>query len=203
MAAQGTPPPRPAANGWRTQKQPADLRRLAYQGWPFRSGTLLTDGSGNPPDIRINAAANIPAAPPPKNANNNHQPETIGSPLLSPPGLVACHDAGAPSILRLGSVQLLCLESSPPLINKRSGQSRTPLTCHRSVTRGGNSPLGSTSTAPLPYNQHSASWERCKVNFRLIRALGGPYSRTGRCELSNGRASPGGAARRLPRHWLV
>ena len=147
----GTLHPHPAADGWRTKK-PAKLRRLAYQGWPLRSGTLLTDGSGNPPDIRINAAANIPAAPPPKNANNSHQPETIGLPLLSPPGLVACHDAGALSILRLGSVQSPCPGSSPPPINKRSGQSRTSLACHRSVSGGQPTPQqhfdGTTALQP-------------------------------------------------------
>src|SRR5262249_9208320 len=85
MAAQmGDTTPSPSRGRLATLKRPADLRRPDYQGWPLRSGILLADGSGNPPDIRISAAANIPAAPPPKNATNNHQPETIGSPLLLP-----------------------------------------------------------------------------------------------------------------------
>jgi hypothetical protein len=60
---------------------------------------MLRDGSGNPPDIRISAATNTPAHPPPKNAANNHQAETIGLLLLSP-GLVACQDKGALATLR-------------------------------------------------------------------------------------------------------
>src|SRR5215472_1158906 len=64
--------------GWR-KIDPAGLRRRHYQGWPFKSGTL-GDASGSPPDIRINAATNSPAHPPPQNDTNNHQAETIRLP---------------------------------------------------------------------------------------------------------------------------
>jgi len=100
--------------GWR-KIDPAGLRRRHYQGWPFKSGTL-GDGSGNPPDIRINAATNSPAHPPPQNDTNSHQAETI----RLPPSCRWSRLPGSPkrpshaSILRLGRPKPLCVRSSPP-----------------------------------------------------------------------------------------
>jgi hypothetical protein len=53
-----------------------------YQGSPFKSGACA-DCSGNPPAICINVMTSTPAHPPPINAANTHQNETIGSPLLA------------------------------------------------------------------------------------------------------------------------
>jgi hypothetical protein len=55
-------------------------RDLPYQGSPFKSGTCA-DCSGNSPDMCVNAVTNSPAHPPPTNAANTHQKETIGLPL--------------------------------------------------------------------------------------------------------------------------
>ena len=80
----GDTSPRATAKGSaRSIAAGSGLRRRSYQGWLLRSG-MLRDGSGNPPAIRINAAASIPAHPPPKKAANNHQAETIQvAPFLS------------------------------------------------------------------------------------------------------------------------
>jgi hypothetical protein len=55
-------------------------RDLPHQGVPLKSGACA-DGSGNPPDICINAVTNNPKHPPPINPANTHQKETIGLPL--------------------------------------------------------------------------------------------------------------------------
>jgi hypothetical protein len=57
-------------------------RALPHQCTPLKS-TTGADCSGNPPDICINAVTNNPKHPPPINAANTHQKETIVSPLLA------------------------------------------------------------------------------------------------------------------------
>src|ERR1700704_3227160 len=54
-----------------------------YQGNPFKSGACA-DCSGNPPAICINVMTSTPEHPPPINAANTHQNETIGSPPFLP-----------------------------------------------------------------------------------------------------------------------
>lgn len=80
----GTPLPRSTWDGWRRSSlptQPAKLRRPYYQGWPLRSGTSV-DRCGKPPAMRINATTKTPEQPPPRNATNTHQAETIFAPSL-------------------------------------------------------------------------------------------------------------------------
>ena len=52
----------------------------SYQGIPLRSGAC-GDVSGKPADMFISAMTRTPANPPPRNANNTHQIETMVTPL--------------------------------------------------------------------------------------------------------------------------
>ena len=135
----------------------------------MRSGTYWFC-SGNSPDIRINATSSTPAHPPPRNAANSHQTETMRYPRF----LWSRHLPGQRALAALRScvwdqLNFFVVAQSPPPINKRSGQSRTLLGALSvpspdGAARLANLPIG-RPTAPVPYNQHSRFWRRCKVNF--------------------------------------
>ena len=163
--------------GWR-KIDPAGLRRRHYQGWPFKSGTL-GDASGNPPDIRINAATNSPAHPPPQNDTNNHQAETI----RLPPSCRWSRLPGSPkrpshaSILRLGPPKPFASDQALLTITKRSGQGRTfspALSPHCLLGAARLGQLSSRPAAPVAYNKNSAFQPVCKKNFGLRLPSGGP-----------------------------
>ena len=157
-------------NGWR-KIYPAGLCRRSYQGWPFKSGTF-GEGSGNPPDILINAATNIPAHPPPKNDANNHQAETIRVPPSCRwsrlPGVQS-----APATLRSyvwDRPNFLASNQALQKITKRSGLGRTfspALSPDRLLELARLGRLSSRQAAPVAYNKNSGFQLGCKENFGL------------------------------------